>query len=119
PGDQKSAQFFFFRSFGLEPLSGEQSHNHGAERGNKTQRRPTALIKDKRILARKEVQEPNVEGPREVGVLVPMREKSGVEMMPVWWNSDPGVVHLRTWSGIQRESRPKANQDQHQRHNLR
>src|ERR1700730_17438212 len=47
-----------------------------------------------------------------------MGEKSDVIVRPVLWNSDPGVVELRTWSWIKRESRPEANQDQHQRHHL-
>jgi hypothetical protein len=47
-----------------------------------------------------------------------MREKSGVIVSPILWNSDPGVVKVRTWRWIKRESCPKANQDQHQRHHL-
>ena len=86
---------------------------------NKTQGGPAALIEDKGLLSRKEVQEPNIKRPCKIGILVPVREESSVVVRPILWNPDPGVVELGTWRWIQRERRPKADQDQHQRHHLR
>ena len=48
-----------------------------------------------------------------------MREKSGVVVIPILRNADARVVELGTWRWIKRECRPKTNQDQHQRHDLR
>ena len=53
-----------------------------------------------------------------IGILVPVRKESAVIVRPIWRNADPGVVKLWTRRWIQRKGRPKADQDQHQRHDL-
>ena len=89
-----------------------------AECRNKTQRGPPSLIEDKGLLSRKKVQEPNIKRPCKIGILVPVREKSAVVVRPIWRNPDPGIVKLGTRRWIQGKRRPKADQDQHQRHYL-
>ena len=48
-----------------------------------------------------------------------MREKAGVVVIPVLRNADGGIIEVGAWRGIESESRPEANQDQHERDHLR
>ena len=54
---------------------GNESEDHGDERGDEVEGLVAAVVEDERLLAREEVQEPLVEAGREVGVHVPMRPK--------------------------------------------
>src|SRR5580692_2011932 len=71
------------------------------------------------MFAGKQVQKPGIEGPREVGIFVEVREKSSVKVWPVRWNADAGVIKLRAGRGINYKSGPEANQDQHKGRDLR
>ena len=62
-------------------------------------------------LAWEEVEEPRVEGPREIRVLVEMREEAAVEMRPASGHANLGVIEARTGQGIQRERGPECHQD--------
>ena len=97
--DYKPTQFLGLRLVALEPLSGQETENHGRECRNKTQGGPAPLIEDKGLRSRKEIQEPNIKRPCKIGILVPVREESAVIVRPIWRNADPGVVKLwaRRW----------------------
>ena len=56
---REESQFLVRRaSFGFEQPAGEESEDHGAERGDEVQRQVPATVEDERLLAREEVQEP-------------------------------------------------------------
>ena len=83
----------------MKPLSGEQAQDHGAQRGDEAQGKVAALVEHERVFAGKQVQEPHVEGLAKVAVLVPVRAKAGVQVMPIGGDADRGVVEVRAGSG--------------------
>ena len=64
-------------------------------------------LKRNGVCAREQVQEPHVERPRQVRVLVEVREEARVEMRPVRRHADLGVVEVRAGQRIQRERAPR------------
>jgi len=55
---------------------GNESEDHGDERGDEVEGLVAAVVEDERLLAREEVQEPLVERGREVGIHVPVRPEA-------------------------------------------
>ena len=108
----------FFGAWRFQPFSREESENHGREGWNEAQRGPSAFVEDKRMLSRKQVEKPLIECPGEIGIFVPMREKASVVVIPILRNADGRVIEVGAWRRIESESRPKANQDQHERDHL-
>ncbi len=98
-----------------EPLPGEEAQDHGAQRGDEAQRQVAALVEHERVLAREQVQEPNIEGLAEVAVLVPVGAKAGVKMMPIRGDSNRGVVEVRAGQRIERPGQPVSKKDGAQR----
>src|ERR1700678_3491928 len=82
----------------LKPLSCKQAQDHGAKRGDKTQGKVAALVEHERVFARKQIQEPQIEGLAKVAVLIPVGAKPGVEVMPIGGHADCGVVEVRAGS---------------------
>ena len=64
------------------PPAGDEAQQQGAQRGDKAERKVAARVVSKALRARKEIQEPNVEGLAQVAVLVPVRGKAR-EQTPV------------------------------------
>src|SRR5207248_3011027 len=59
-----------------QPAPCDQAEDHGAKRGNETQREVAAVVVHEGMLAREEVQEPLVEAVAEIVVFVPVRGES-------------------------------------------
>ena len=76
-GDEEPADGLLGRR-SHKPLSGEQAKDHGAQSGDETQSEIAALVEDERVFARKQVQEPQIEGLAEIAVLVPVGAEAGV-----------------------------------------
>src|SRR5205823_4754789 len=70
-----------------------------------------AAVERERLVAREQVQEPGVEGPGEVRVLVPM----GGEAVVILHRRHGLVVEVRPRQRVERERRPIADEDQRQR----
>ncbi len=66
----------------------------------------------------KQVQEPDVEGPRQVRVLVEVREEPGIEVRPVGGHADARVVEVRARQRIRDERGPEADQDRDEHRRL-
>lgn len=61
---------------GKEPSTGDEAEDHGAERRDEAEGEVSAAVVDEGRGAGKEIEEPEVEGLAEVGVLVPVRCES-------------------------------------------
>lgn len=97
---------------GEEPSTGDEAKDHGAEGGDEAEGEVSATVVDKRRGAGKEVEEPEVEGLAEVGVLVPVGGEAVEEMaVPVEWDADSGVVEADGWKRIERPCEPVAEED--------
>src|SRR5271156_2307476 len=86
----------------LKPLSCKQAQDHGAKRGDKAQGKITALVEHEWVFARKQVQEPQIEGLAKVAVLIPVGAKPGVKVMPIGGHADRSVVEVRAGSRVER-----------------
>ena len=61
-----------------QPAPRHEAENHRPERGDEAEGKVSAVVRDKRTLAREQVQKPLVEGITEVVVLVPVCQETGV-----------------------------------------
>src|SRR5207249_799658 len=84
--------------------------DHCDERRDEVERLITALIKDERRFARKEIQEPKIKLGREVRVLVPMRREPG-EVRPIGGHAHALPIEIGRWQWMQREREPISEQD--------
>ena len=110
PGDLRPA-----RPRAPQDPARQQAQDHRRQRGDEAQRRVAAAIARERLLPGKQVQEPGVERPGQVAVLVPVRRETGQMVRPVRPHADRGVVELRAGKRIERERRPVADEDHRQR----
>ena len=78
-----------------EPLPCEQAKDHGAQSGNEAKGKVAAAVECERVFAGKQVQEPQIKGLAKIAVLVPVRAKAGVQMMPVGGNADRRIIEVR------------------------
>src|SRR5262249_47126342 len=99
------------RAVAPEYAAADEAEDHRSERGDEAQRRVAAAIEEERALAREEVQEPRVEGPGEVAVLVPVGLESREEMSPVRRYADGRVVEVGRRQRVEDERRPVADED--------
>ncbi len=103
----------------LQPLPCPEAQDHRRQRRDEAERGPAAFVEAERRLAREKVQEPDVERPREVRVLVEVRQEARVEMRPVRGNADARVVEGRRRQRIEDERRPERDEDRRERQRLR
>src|SRR5271163_2175012 len=102
----------------LEPLPCKQAQDHGAQRGDKAQGKVAAVVEHEWVFARKEVQEPHIEGLPKVAVLIPVGAKPGVEVMPIGGHANRGVVEIRAGSRIERPGQPISKKEGAERNPL-
>ena len=95
---------------GLEPAAGDEAENHGGEGGYKTECRVTAAVVEERFFAREQIEEPSIERPGEIGVLVPMRGESLQMMRPVRRHARGHPIKFDR-AGVQGERGPIAKHD--------
>src|SRR6266576_2465251 len=96
---QASKQQLFHRDVrpgSAQPTPRNQAEDHRPQCRDKTQCEVTALVVNKRMLARKEIQEPLVETVSEIVVLVPMRSESRIVVLrvPLRRNADAWPVEI-------------------------
>ena len=89
------------RSNTTQPPAGDQTQNHGAERGNKTQGEVATIIGHEGRSAREQIQEPLVESIAEIGVLVPVGKESGKIVGPISRNAYRLLVEGGIRNGVQ------------------
>ncbi len=117
-GEHESLQLLARASRCPEPLPCPEAQDHRRQRRDEAERGPAAFVESERRLTREEVQEPDVERPREVRVLVEVREESRVEMRPVRRDADARVVEVRRRQRIEDERRPERDEDDRERQRL-
>ena len=99
---------------GAQPAAGDQAEDHRAERRDEAQCEIAAAIRDERLRAREQVEEPDVERVSEIVVLVPVRRESAVVMRPVRGHAHRLIV-VRDDRRVERPRQPIADQDDGER----
>src|SRR5439155_13314591 len=96
-----------------QPAPCHEAENHRPERGDEAERKVSAVVRDKRTLAREQVQKPLVEGITEVVVLVPVRQETGVIVpeMPGGADAYRSPVETGSGKGIEGPGQPVARQN--------
>ncbi len=110
PGGEKLPNALAGLQIGLQPAPGGQAEDHGAQGGYEAEGRVAAAVVGERPLAGEEVQEPGVERPCRVRVLVPMRGEAGELVRPVGGDAGPDPVEPRARQRIERERGPVAGE---------
>ena len=119
PATSESLQLVGRAARRLEPLAAPQPEDHRRERRDEAQRGPAAAVEAERLEAREEIEEPGVERPGDVRVLVEVREEARIEVRPVRRHADRRVVEIGRRQRIQDERRPEAHEDRGERDRLR
>ena len=118
PADHEPLQLVDAASRRLQPLAAPQAEDHRRQRRDEAERGPAAPVEAERLETRKEVEKPGVEGPRQVRVLVEVREKARVEVRPVGRNADRLVIEVGPRQRIQHERRPEPGEQHDERDRL-
>jgi len=100
------------RRGGDEPLPGDEAEEHGSQGGNEAEGEIASTVEEERGGSRKEIEEPEVEGPSEVRVLVPVRGESLEKMrMPLRRHADLGVVEAGGRKRVESPCEPIEEED--------
>src|SRR5215468_10091622 len=78
-----------------EHIARDQSKDHRSERRDEAERRIPAAVERERSFTREKIQEPHVESPRQIRVLVPMRGETAHPMRPVFRHADGRRIEIR------------------------
>ena len=95
PAAQSQSDLGPARPLAPQDSAGQEAQDHRRQRGDEAQRRVAAAVVRERPLAGKQVQEPGVERPGQVAVLVPVRREAARMVRPVWRHADRGVSRTR------------------------
>ncbi len=93
----------------------QEAQDHRRQRGDEAQRRVAAAVARERRLPGKQVQEPRVERPGQVAVLVPVLREPARVVGPVRRHADRAEVKLRAGKRIKGEGPPVSDEDERQR----
>ena len=81
-GSGQPSHFRPRRAVAAHHTAGDQAQDHCAERRDEAERGITTAVEGERLFARKQVEEPSVEGPRGIAVFVPVRREAGHQVRP-------------------------------------
>ena len=116
-GGGQPAQFGEVRGRVAQPGAGDQAEYHRPQCRDETERGVTAVVEQKRLLAREEVEEPAVERPGQVRVHVPVGGEAGevVRRRPIGGDADRLVIEVRPRQRVEDEGGPVAHEQHGQR----
>ena len=105
------------RPLAPQDTAGDQPQDHRRQGGNEAERRVAAAVVPERLGTGEQVEEPDVERPGRVAVLVPVGREAAHQMRPVRRNADSRVIEIGTHR-IGREEGPVAYNESNERQPL-